>query len=258
VLQELQRTALLMLSAIMAACIWLFPQSKREEARENFFKLWWNQNSEPLRINFLDSLAITTLPITVNAKKSLEFRRNRQWFLTSKEALLEIPGMDSLWVYAGAFDFTTPEVKPAPTPIFRSRSIPVPKIVSPVNINQADSLDLIDIPGIGPWGAKSILREREKWGSIATLDQLKILFPFDRGWDERWDDFLLVRAGPPRWSLNNSPMDSLLEVPGFRYSQVKQIVFYRESFGVVTWEELATWDSWDSTEIDFFKLYISE
>jgi hypothetical protein len=26
----------------------------------------------------------------------------------------------------------------------------------------------------------------------------------------------------------------------------------------VTWTELATWDYWDSTEIDFFKLYISE
>ncbi|NDB03966.1 MAG: hypothetical protein EBY38_09945 [Flavobacteriaceae bacterium] len=257
-LQELQRTAFLMLAAIMAACIWLFPQSNREEAREDFLKLWWNQNSEPLRINFLDSLTITALPITLSAKKSLEFRRSRQWFLTSREALLEIPGMDSLWVHAGAFDFTTPALKPSPKPIFRSRPIPEPKIISPVNINQADSLELIDIPGIGPWGAKSILREREKWGSIATLDQLKSLFPFDRGWDDRLDDYLFVRPDTPRWSLNKSPMDSLLEVPRFRYSQVKQIVFYRESFGVLTWEELATWDYWDSTEIDFFKLYISE
>ena len=257
-LQELQRTALLIVASIMAACIWLFPQSNREEAHEYFLKLWWNQNSEPLRINFLDSLTITALPITLSAKKSLEFRRNRQWYLTSREALLEIPGMDSLWVHAGAFDFTTPSLNPSPKPIFRSRPIPEPKIISPVNINQADSLELIDIPGIGPWGAKSILREREQWGSIATLDQLKSLFPFDRGWDEHLDDYLIVRAGLPRWSLNNSPMDSLLEVPGFRYSQVKQIVFYRESFGVLTWEELATWDYWDSTEIDFFKLYISE
>jgi hypothetical protein len=114
VLQELQRTALLIVAAIMAACIWLLPQSDREEAREDFLKLWWNQNAEPLRINFLDSLTITALPITLSAKKSLEFRRSRQWYLTSREALLEIPGMDSLWVHAGAFDFTTPALKPSP------------------------------------------------------------------------------------------------------------------------------------------------
>ena len=257
-LHELQRTALLVLAAIMAACIWLFPQSKREEAREDFLKLWWNQNSEPLRINFLDSLAISALPIPLSARKSLEFRRSRQWYVTSKEALVELPGMDTLWIHMGDFNFIAPEKVSAPRRSFPPAPVPEPKVIAPVDINTADSLSLISIPGIGPWGAKSILREREKWGDIASLEQLKQKFPFDRGWDEHWDDYLIVRAGLPRWSLNNSPMDSLLEVPGFRYSQVKQIVFYRESFGILTWEELATWDYWDSTEIDFFKLYISE
>ncbi|MEL0145490.1 MAG: helix-hairpin-helix domain-containing protein [Schleiferiaceae bacterium] len=257
-LHELQRTALLMLAAIMAASIWLFPQSKREEDREDFLKLWWAHNPQPLRINYLDSLAISALPISLRARKSLEFRRTRQWYFTGKKALAELPAMDTLWIHLGNFDFTAPEKVKAPRRAFRPAPVPESKKIAPVDLNTADSLSLINIPGIGPWGAKSILREREQWGSIASLEQLKQKFPFDRGWDERWDHYLEVRPAPPRWSLNESPMDSLLEVPGFRYSQVKQIVFYRESFGAVTWAELATWDYWDSTEIDFFKLYISE
>lgn len=257
-LHELQRTALLMLAAIMAASIWLFPQSKREEARKDFLKLWWTQTPQPLHINYLDSLAITALPISLSARKSLEFRRSRQWYLTSEEALAQLPGMDTLWVQMGDFDFAAAEKLNAPLRSFPPAPVPEPVEIAPVDINATDSLSLISIPGIGPWGAKSILRERDQWGSIATLEQLKQKFPFDRGWDERWDHYLEVRPAPPRWSLNESPMDSLLEIPGFRYSQVKQIIFYRESFGVVTWVELATWGYWDSTEIDFFKLYITE
>ena len=257
-LHELQRTALLMLAAIMAASIWLFPQSKREEDREDFLKLWWAHNPQPLRINYLDSLAISALPISLRARKSLEFRRTRQWYFTGKKALAELPAMDTLWIHLGNFDFTAPEKVKAPRRAFRPAPVPESKKIAPVDLNTADSLSLINIPGIGPWGAKSILREREQWGSIASLEQLKQKFPFDRGWDERWDHYLEVRPAPPRWSLNDSPMDSLLKVPGFRYSQVKQIIFYRESFGVVTWAELATWNYWDSTQIDFFKLYISE
>ncbi|MGB0348757.1 MAG: ComEA family DNA-binding protein [Schleiferiaceae bacterium] len=257
-LHELQRTALLMLAAIMAASIWLFPQSKREEDREDFLKLWWAHNPQPLRINYLDSLAISALPISLRARKSLEFRRTRQWYFTGKKALAELPAMDTLWIHLGNFDFTAPEKVKAPRRAFRPAPVPESKKIAPVDLNTADSLSLINIPGIGPWGAKSILREREQWGSIASLEQLKQKFPFDRGWDERWDHYLEVRPAPPRWSLNDSPMDSLLKVPGFRYSQVKQIIFYRESFGVVTWAELATCNYWDSAQVDFFKLYISE
>jgi len=242
----------------MAASIWLFPQSKREEAREDFLKLWWAHHPQPLRINYLDSLAISALPISLSARKSLEFRRTRKWYFTGKEALAVLPAKDTLWIHLGNFDFTAPEKVKAPRRAFRPTPVPESKKIAPVDLNTADSLSLITIPGIGPWGAKSILREREQWGSIASLEQLKQKFPFDRGWDERWDHYLELRPAPPRWSLNDSPMDSLLKVPGFRYSQVKQIIFYRESFGVVTWAELATWNYWDSAQVDFFKLYISE
>ncbi|MGB1089615.1 MAG: ComEA family DNA-binding protein, partial [Schleiferiaceae bacterium] len=196
-LHELQRTALLMLAAIMAASIWLFPQSKREEAREDFLKLWWAHHPQPLRINYLDSLAISALPISLSARKSLEFRRTRQWYLTGKEALVELPTMDTLWIHLGNFDFTAPEKVNASRRSFPPAPLPEPVEIAPVDLNSADSLSLINIPGIGPWGAKSILREREQWGSVATLEQLKQKFPFDRGWDERWNHYLEVRPAPP-------------------------------------------------------------
>ncbi|MGB0194786.1 MAG: hypothetical protein ACPF8Z_06245, partial [Schleiferiaceae bacterium] len=144
-LHELQRTALLMLAAIMAASIWLFPQSKREEDREDFLKLWWAHNPQPLRINYLDSLAISALPISLRARKSLEFRRTRQWYLIDKEALAELPSIDTLWIHLGNFDFTAPEKAKASRRSFPPAPVPQPVEIAPVDINATDSLSLISI-----------------------------------------------------------------------------------------------------------------
>ena len=63
----------------------------------------------------------------------------------------------------------------------------------PVNINTADSLELIEINGVGPWVAGRILRARSQWGGIA--DTASFLLALD-GWDS------LADALAPRFSFN--------------------------------------------------------
>jgi len=262
-LQQLQHTAILLLFAFLAGLMWLFPKSQALDEREVFLELWWSAVDTPIRVNFLDSLRIESLPLQNATKGAFRFRRKRNWPITTKDELSSLPGIDSSWIKYGAFDFsyvTKPPTHKHKTFIPRP-ALPTTKNSSPppkVDINAADSIALLTIPGVGPWGARAIIRERERWGSIETLEQLKDKFPFDRNWDSSWAQSMNIVRRPPPWSLNGSSFDSLLKVPAFNYHQVKKIAFYRESFDSIHWSEIQQWGWWTKEEIDFFKLYITE
>lgn len=54
------------------------------------------------------------------------------------------------------------------------------EVVLPVEVNAADSLTLVAVPGVGPWVAGRILKARRRWGGFANLGQLA--WALD-GWD---------------------------------------------------------------------------
>ena len=264
-LHQLQQTATLLLFAIMAGMIWLLPKERAISERQHFYDLWWSEHLKPLHINRMDSLFIATLPLSPAAQSAFQFRRRRHWPVTNEEELRGLPGIDSFWVQSGTFDFSADPAPSSSSSKINTRSInaasPKKRISTldlKIDINEADSLTLMTIPGVGSWGAHAILRERQRWGSIRTLNQLKHSFPFDRRWEENWTEIMVIRPQTPNWSLNQSSFDSLLQIPVFNYHQVKRIAFYRESFDSIHWDEIQTWGWWNEEEIDFFKLYISE
>lgn len=243
--------------------MWLFPKSKALTEQAVFNELWWSAVDTPMRVNFLDSMRVESLPLQNATKGAFHFRRKRNWPIKNKGELSSLPGIDTCWIQYGSFDFSfvTKPSSQKHKSFFPRQALPVTKNSSPppkVDINAADSTTLLTIPGIGPWGARAIIRERERWGSIETLEQLKDKFPFDRNWDSSWAQSMIVARRPPPWSLNVSSFDSLLKVPVFNYHQVKRIAFYRESFDSIQWSEIQRWGWWTKDEIDFFKLYITE
>ena len=52
--------------------------------------------------------------------------------------------------------------------------------ISLVDINRADSLELIGVKGVGPWVATNILKARREWGGICDL---RLLSAALNGWD---------------------------------------------------------------------------
>ncbi len=50
----------------------------------------------------------------------------------------------------------------------------------PLQLNTADTSDLIALPGIGPYYAKKIIQYREKLGGFASKDQLLDIYGIDR------------------------------------------------------------------------------
>ena len=66
----------------------------------------------------------------------------------------------------------------AASAVSRSNS-PAKPAVMPVDLNHADSLDLLAIRGVGPWVAGRILKARRRWGGFHSTDQLGMAL----GWD---------------------------------------------------------------------------
>lgn len=56
---------------------------------------------------------------------------------------------------------------------------PVKAAAMPVDLNRADSLELLAMRGIGPWVAGRILTARRRWGGFHSTDQLGMAL----GWD---------------------------------------------------------------------------
>ena len=96
-----------------------------------------------------------------------------------------------------------------------------------VDINQADSVALLDLPGIGPYFAGKIVRYRERLGGYSQPEQLMEIYHFEQ---ERFDGLKdLISCSPsapyPLWSLAE---DKLSEHPHISRAEAHSIVLFRK------------------------------
>ena len=267
---QIIRTFQLLIVAALAATIWLRPAAEAREARLGFLAMWWSEHPA-LRVNQLDSNAIFTLPLPEAAKKSWWYRCKKSWTIKDLLALKSLPGMDTLFVITGNFDFTpiTTQQKEQ----WGSSSWQNPKLipwdepksehvtnnrVKRLDLNEVDSAALVAVRGIGPWSAHAIIEERSRWGYFSTVSQLRKIRSLDARWQKEWDSVFYVVSRAPVLFLNSSSFAELNEFYGFRFHQVKRIVFYRERFGPVLWRELASWEEFSDVDTTFLQHYVSE
>ncbi len=262
--EQLELTAILLCIALVSGAMFLFPVEKKIAEQQAFLQLWWSVN-DSLPINKVDSTHIYSMPIAEATKRSLWFRRKRNWPYKSSSELLSDNYLkaDSLFFILGDIDFSfdqkAKETEPRPmAPKQEHYHTPVVKIYEPLDLNTCDSASLDALPGIGPGMAHILLDYRSKYGYIADVNHLKVTTYFGQTWREQWDELLVVNeVPPPILSLSSSTFQELLDFPALTYNQVKRICFYRESFAAPTWQEIAGWDEFSTVDTTFLQLYIS-
>jgi hypothetical protein len=262
--EQLELTAILICIALVSGAMFLFPVDKKIAEHQAFLELWWATN-DSLRINKVDSTHISSMPISEATKRSLWFRRKRNWPYKSSHELLSDPYLktDSLFFSLGTIDFSfnqTPKQQElrrgAPRQEYNYTA--ALKAYEPLDLNTCDSASLDELPGIGPGMAGILLDYRTKFGYIADVNHLKQTTYFGQIWKEQWDGLLVVHeVPPPKLSLSSSTFQELLDFPALNYNQVKRICFYRESFSPPTWSEIAGWDEFSEVDTTFLQLYIS-
>ena len=105
----------------------------------------------------------------------------------------------------------------------------------PININRADSVQLLPLPGIGPVYAGRIIKYRKLLGGFISVDQLAEVYGMPAETIERIRSRIFIDSSAIRKiRLDSATFGELLRHPYLEYEQVKALVEYRDFKGDIS------------------------
>jgi DNA uptake protein ComE-like DNA-binding protein len=102
-----------------------------------------------------------------------------------------------------------------------------------ININEADSVAWVALPGIGPGFAKRILTFRDRLGGFASAEQLKEVYGIDTMWVKQHVRKFQLGKGVYRPLFVNRAIWNEFRHPYLPYAQAKVVLNYRRQHGVI-------------------------
>ena len=108
-----------------------------------------------------------------------------------------------------------------------------------LNLNSADTTELKSLPGIGSFFAKNIVDYRNKLGGFIEKEQLLEVYAFDSTRMANIENLIIIDTIELRKvNVNTDDFKIILRHPYIEYEDVKKIVNYRESKGMIkNWEQ---------------------
>ena len=127
-------------------------------------------------------------------------------------------------MYASDVDSLKPTERLAYTPAFRKSRI--------VELNSADTIDLRNLPAIGPWLARKIVEYRDGLGGFVSVEQLLEVYRMTPEKIDTLRPFLVLdTAWVERFNPNTVTLERLLRHPYFSATQAKGFISYRNKHG---------------------------
>lgn len=119
------------------------------------------------------------------------------------------------------------------------KNIAITNEIPIININETDTLELLKLPEIGPFFARNIVDYREKLGGYINKEQLLEVYGFDSVRLEIIAPFININSVTIRKiRINYDDFKTILRHPYIEYEDVKKIVNYRESKGMIKdWDD---------------------
>ena len=102
-----------------------------------------------------------------------------------------------------------------------------------ININEADSVAWVALPGIGPGFAKRILTFRDRLGGFASAEQLKEVYGIDTIWVKQHLRKFQLGKGVYRPLFVNRAIWNEFRHPYLPYTQAKVVLNFRKQHGVI-------------------------
>ena len=123
-----------------------------------------------------------------------------------------------------------------------------------IAINRADTTELMKIPGIGSYYARTIVKYRDKLGGFASAEQLAEI----EGFPESAIAFIQIDADNiHRLNINKLTLNQLRNHPYLNFYQAKEICDYRRQRGPIkSLNELKLLKDFPPDEIERLKPYI--
>ncbi len=120
------------------------------------------------------------------------------------------------------------------SPMIRERAVYEPKPSRSVEINSADTTALIELPGIGPAFARSIVKFRDALGGFHSLDQLAEVYILQDKPDavlKLKQVLILDTTVVRRILINTCTVEELAAHPYVRWKLAKPLIAYRTQHG---------------------------
>jgi competence protein ComEA len=101
-----------------------------------------------------------------------------------------------------------------------------------INLNEADSTDLVRLNGIGPAYASRIMKYRNRLGGFVRKEQLREVYGLDSATYSRLEPHIIVDArNVSRVLINSVSFEELKRHPYLTYKQMNAILKYRKQHG---------------------------
>ncbi|MCO4293868.1 helix-hairpin-helix domain-containing protein [Solitalea sp. MAHUQ-68] len=105
-------------------------------------------------------------------------------------------------------------------------------ITKPIELNAADSTELITLKGIGPTFANRILKYRNRLGGFHSKEQLKEVYGLDSVLFLAIIDKVFVNSALiQKVNINNASFNDLKRYPYWSYKQINTVLNYRKQHG---------------------------
>lgn len=119
------------------------------------------------------------------------------------------------------------------SPVAAAASEKPVKTIIRVDLNSADSLQLLTVPGIGPGYASRILKARSRWGGWFDPSQLLQIYGMDSARLAAWLPYIELNANQVnKLPINSADVTILGRHPLLGFPKAKRIVAYREQHGI--------------------------
>ncbi|HWA33112.1 MAG TPA: helix-hairpin-helix domain-containing protein [Cyclobacteriaceae bacterium] len=184
---------------------------------------------DPNTISEKDLTAFGMSPFV--ASRIVRYREKGGTF-KKKEDLLRIYGVDSSWFRKASawMRFQERKVQASERKAFEKRVTKTELI----DINIADSVQLVNIFGIGPALSRRIRNYRDKLGGYVSMEQLREVYGLDTlALNEIKKRFILTTEFVPRRiDINKVTIEELVRHPYIKRREAQAIVNYRNQHGV--------------------------
>lgn len=209
---------------------WLAFQTKIDSLKE--VKTEYKQKIYPYNPNFITEYKGYKLGMTVEQLDRLfAFRKENKYVNSAKEFQQVTKVSDSLLkemaVYFKFPDWVNQKRE------YTSKYSPFPKkekeIIVVKDINHATAEDLIKIRGIGEAISARILKERDKFGAFATMDQMQFIWGLSPEVVDYLNQYFKIGdvSQVKKININEATLKELSAFPFFNYSLSREIVIYR-------------------------------
>ena len=128
-----------------------------------------------------------------------------------------------------------------------------------IDINQATTEDLVKVYGIGPALSERILKEKAKFGSFVSMEQLKDVWGLSPEVIENLNKSFKLTVIPnvKKIKINDASIKELMQFPYFRYALAKEIVTFRSMNGEIkNSEDLSKINGFPVDKIKIIAIYL--